>query len=110
MTTRNEQLADQIGNIGNAFETFQAKHDNFIAEHKVTQAEIIDRLEDLEAKASRPRKESGGVSEHMKLFSAWLKKPHDEKTRTELGNFQSDLERKDVTIASLPGGGYSVPE
>jgi HK97 family phage major capsid protein len=111
MTARNTDLAEAVKNIGTGFEAFQKKHEAAMQSIEVTLAENRERLEELESRGSRPvNTNTARNSEHMKLFTAWLKKPHDGKARGELDNFQSDLERKDVSIGSLPGGGYSVPE
>jgi HK97 family phage major capsid protein len=112
MTARTSDLVQTIENVGTAFDTFKKTQEVAQAELQTRQLELLDRIEELESRASTPGKTAQikRNDEHMRLFTAWLRKPHDEKARTELGNFQSDLERKDVSIGSLPGGGYSVPE
>ena len=112
MTARTADLQNSIEGIGSAFESFQAKHDNFVADHKVRQAEIVDRLEQLEARASGPGKIAGNreQDEHVRLFLKWFSRPHDATARQELENVQSHLSRKDASIAVPSSGGYAVPE
>jgi hypothetical protein len=88
MTARTADLQNSIEGIGSAFESFQAKHDNFVADHKVRQAEIVDRLEQLEARASGPGKTSveREADREMKVFEKFVR--------------TGDLERKDMSIGS----------
>jgi HK97 family phage major capsid protein len=77
------------------------------------QANLRERLEEIEASASAPRNFATGMSradaEHCKRFDAWLRKPHDATTKQALENFEA-AERKEVSIGSNPGGGFAVPE
>lgn len=68
-----------------------------------------ERLEELEAKASRPGKTAAEKvqDEYKSTFTEWVRNKgqsplHEQKMQ--------DLMRKDVTIASQAGGGYAVPE
>src|SRR5690242_16762534 len=115
MSTRNEQLQETIKDMSAAHDTFMAKHDNFIAEHKTKHAELLKRLEDLEAKASRPGRTGFSSAErlkedHVKAFCDFLKKPTDGARKQMLENIEQELHRKDMLIGTPASGGYLVPE
>ena len=79
---------------------------------------VTDRVEEIESKGSRPGKTSSdGMTtkqhEHMKVFrKAFRGRFADPSSVIELRNVEAALgiETKDVTIGSLPGGGYALPE
>jgi HK97 family phage major capsid protein len=75
---------------------------------------LLDRIEDLESKSNTPGKLGAGQTaetrEHRKRFDAWLRKPHDSATKQALGDFESQMQTKGVSIGSSAGGGYAVPE
>lgn len=48
--------------------------------------------------------------EHKERFIAWMRRPHDHATRSQLGEAQSDLEKKAVVIGTDSAGGFAVPE
>jgi len=97
MSARTTDLQNTIDGIGNAFETFQAKHDNFVAEHKLTQAEIMDRLEALEARRSSPGKTASANSAEVKAFMNYCR----------TGDMR---EVKGMSEASTAAGGAMVPK
>lgn len=92
-----------------AIEAWREKHDG-------QQAEILNRIEELEAKASTPGRgsltaaETAESREHKKRFTAWLRKPYDGATKQALGELQDKLNIKSVTIGSSADGGFAVPE
>jgi len=73
----------------------------------------LDRLEELESRVRTPGRPNGDGKvrpfnpEYTKHFEHWIrsggKNPQDEAMMAE-------IERKDVTIGSNPGGGYAVPK
>jgi HK97 family phage major capsid protein len=68
-----------------------------------------ERLEMIEAKASRPGKTDLDIvkDEYKATWFDWIRsKGQSSSLETKL----HDLQRKDVTIASAAGGGYAVPE
>ncbi len=71
-------------------------------------AALQARLEELEANASSPGKtyRAKESTEHLNLFSRWLRRPHDNEAKHRLGEFESKV----VSIGSDPGGGFAVPE
>ncbi|MFZ1992158.1 MAG: phage major capsid protein [Alphaproteobacteria bacterium] len=75
-----------------------------------------ERLEELEARGSSPKRNSaGGVDspedrEHLKRFTAWLRKPRDANAMASLGEFEQRTDRRDVTVGAGAGGGFAVPE
>jgi HK97 family phage major capsid protein len=75
---------------------------------------LLDRIEELESKSKVPGKNGGGQSaearEHRKRFDAWLRRPHDSATKQALGDFESKMTTKSVSVGSSAGGGYAVPE
>ena len=86
-------------------------HADAFAAFKKMQTERFDelqsRVEDIEAKGSRPGKTSSPHdSEHKALFEAWVRNPRSHQANEQLSNFQA----KAVTIATPADGGYAVPE
>src|SRR5262245_31110124 len=75
---------------------------------------LLDRIEELESKGNTPGKgnsaQTAEAREHKKRFDAWLRKPHDSATKQALGDFESNMSQKSVSVASSAGGGYAVPE
>ena len=112
MTARNEQLAESIGNIGTALETFQQKNAVALQEVQTKQLELQDRLEDIEARASSPGavRRSNEAEEHKKLFLDWVRKPDSAGAKTALENIEKHLQSKSVLIATPSAGGFAVPE
>jgi HK97 family phage major capsid protein len=84
----------------------------------------MKRLEALENNLTSAKKlaigsafSTGGSSlvtreqaEHKSRFEAWIRRPYDHSTRSQLAEAQSDLERKAVTIGTDSAGGFAVPE
>jgi HK97 family phage major capsid protein len=80
------------------------------------------RLDDVESSLSALKRTAiGGASsgtpgatrdqlEHKQRFEAWMRRPHDHATRSQLGEAQSELERKAVVIGTDSAGGFAVPE
>ena len=93
-----------------AIETALAERDAAVTQ-KITNlegenTELRERLEDLEAKSSRPgRTQERADSEHLELFTKWMRRPRDHQANEQLSNFQA----KAVTIATPADGGYAVP-
>ena len=54
--------------------------------------------------------ETAESREHVKLFSDWIRRPHDGAAKNLLGEFESRIAKKDMSIGSGPGGGFAVPE
>lgn len=79
---------------------------------KTENAELSNRLEEIEAKASMPGKMAATreSDEHCRLFLKWFSRPHDATARQELENIQTHLSRKDMLIGTPSQGGYAVPE
>lgn len=75
---------------------------------------LLDRIEELESKGKTPGKtgaaQTAEAREHKKRFEAWLRKPNDNATKQALGDFESKMETKEVSIGSSSGGGFAVPE
>ena len=81
-----------------------------------------DRLEDLEAKESTPRRESSRINEklareHKSEFEKWMRDPGDSGAQQRLSNVQEEvrrkrqeLEGKSISIGTPSQGGYAVPE
>lgn len=86
--------------------------------HNGVAREVIsmrDRLEGMEAVADRPRAGSATSytredNEHKSVFLEWLRKPNDPRREGRLSEAQHELQKKDVTIGSSPGGGYGLPK
>jgi HK97 family phage major capsid protein len=75
--------------------------------------EMIDRIEELEARKSAPGKtlneRDGDV--HMKLFRDWVFKPQDSQRKQALGEFQDKLiQQKYINIGTGADGAFAVPE
>jgi HK97 family phage major capsid protein len=76
-------------------------------------AALMERIEAIEAKSANPKKPGGpdtAEHEHKTRFEAWLRKPTDPRAITALGEFQDQLSRKDMSIASDANGGFAVPQ
>jgi HK97 family phage major capsid protein len=76
-------------------------------------AELRERLEQWEAKASSPGKTANGetheMHEHKKLFNAWLRRPRDSETNRKLTEFERHA-KKSLSVSTPSDGGYAVPE
>jgi HK97 family phage major capsid protein len=89
-------------------------------EFRKTQSKRLDglseRIEELEAKGMQPGRTVSGervskeAANHADRFKQWLRRPHDEQTKRDLAQAQSDLEQKDVTIGTGSAGGFALPE
>jgi HK97 family phage major capsid protein len=82
---------------------------------KAENDELRGRLEDLEARAktpgsTSPQRGNEESREHRKRFDAWLRRPLDSEAKNALGEFESQLRKKAVTIATPADGGFAVPE
>jgi HK97 family phage major capsid protein len=72
-----------------------------------------DEREEFESKLGSPgRTLPGSDSElHVKAFGDWILKPHDEKRKAALGEFQDKLvERKYINLGSNADGAFAVPK
>lgn len=108
MSERNADLTAAIKSIGGNFDKFTQ-----LSEQRFN--DLQGRIEEIEAKRSSPGKTGDDVDsregrEHLRLFKNWVLRPGDGQAQSELREFQAGLARKDVTIASVAGGGYAVPE
>jgi HK97 family phage major capsid protein len=77
--------------------------------------ELKGRIEELESVGGRPRGtavDDAGTAderEHKSKFLDWVRRPRDHQAKRILGEAQSEIEKKAVTIGSDPGGGFAVP-
>ena len=97
MSARTTDLQNTIEGVSNAFETFQARHDNFVAEHKIAQIEIMGRVEALEARQSSPGKTNSANSAEVKAFMHYCR----------TGDMREVKAMSEATAAS---GGAMVPK
>jgi HK97 family phage major capsid protein len=70
-------------------------------------------VELLETNGTRPRANddvSPEDREHKSIFLEWLRSPKDAARSNRLSEAQHEMAKKDVTIGSLPGGGYALPK
>lgn len=100
------ELIATINGIGESVSEFKRAQDKRVAE-------LTDRLERIEAGASRPAA-AAGVSreqnEYKGVFLEWLRKPSDKVYESRLTQATHDLSKKDVTIGTGSAGGYALPE
>jgi HK97 family phage major capsid protein len=124
-------VAQAIDAIGTAFDQFKQTNDQRLEavrtgneakakelDEKLSRIEselrelhtVKDRLEDWESRMRSPGRIDGTHAhdpQYTKSFVNWLRKrcnsPGDESIMT-------DIQRKDVTVGSLPGGGYALPK
>ena len=107
--------------IKTAIDGLAADWGRFTRQHAARQDETDRRLSEIEANVSRAKSMSisGGNAatagtrdqlDHKQRFIDWIRRPHDHGTKTRLGEAQSELSRKAITIGSDPGGGFAVPE
>ena len=102
------QIISKIDEFGEAVIDLRRKHDQQFGELK-------ERLELVEAGRERPRgtsSDNAGTAderEHKSKFLDWVRRPRDHQVKNILGEAQSEIEKKSVTIGSDPGGGYAVP-
>jgi HK97 family phage major capsid protein len=98
MAARDEAIAKRLGGIESKLTEFGEKFDT-IEEHQAIQASAVKTGFDGETRESR---------EHKRLFTNWVRKPHDSSTKQALGDFQTNT--KTLSIGSSADGGYAVPE
>jgi HK97 family phage major capsid protein len=114
MTARDADIANSISLIGKAFDEYQSKAGTRFDEMANDNAALRERIEELEAKRNMPGRsasaETPEAREHKTRFEAWIRRPNESETKNQLGEMQSRLEKKSVTIASNAGGGFAVPE
>lgn len=107
--TGNTSLAAELGEKLARIEKDISKFAELKASLEADMRIASERLEDLEARSSRPGRtvhEKAADEYKAKLFE-WIRhKGASPMLETEL----HDMMRKDVTIASSAGGGYAVPE
>lgn len=116
MTARITDVKDAIEELGSAHEAFRASYQTAVQDIRTKQCEIEARLEEIETGNCRPGRTSLGnereQQDHVKAFTAWMRKPDDATRKTALENIEEHLSRKagSATIATPSSGGYAVPE
>ncbi|WP_088347471.1 MULTISPECIES: phage major capsid protein [Rhodomicrobium] len=118
MTFQNREqrpaLASVFPEIKAAIDENSKAFDEYRSTSQAIQADLVDRIETIEAKGANPRNPGAGgdaeAREHKARFEAWLRKPSDPRTISALGEFQDGLAKKDMTIGSDPNGGFAVPQ
>ena len=103
--TNKSPVLEAVENINDSIEAYKRSSDK-------NQAEIFDRLEQVEAKADLPSKTtnfSRDEVEHKDLFCEWVKKPHDGHAKRRLEEAEHELSTKSVLIGTDSAGGYALP-
>jgi HK97 family phage major capsid protein len=96
------EINDAIDKIGGAFVEFKNASDAKVAE-------LLERIEEMEAKAGNPRSNGGGAridNEHKAAFDAWVRSPLDERRKAAL----IDVQMKAMSVGSNADGGFAVPK
>lgn len=105
----NDSKASELGEQLKRIEGDLSKWSDIKKSLEVEQKFQRERLEEIEARASNPKKSAAEKvkDEYKDAFCNWVRgkgtSPVDEQR-------MQDLARKDVTIGSSAGGGYAVPE
>ena len=117
MTARITDVKDAIEELGSAHEAFRASYQTAVQDIRTKQCEIEARLEEIETGNCRPGRTSLGnereQQDHVKAFTAWMRKPDDATRKTALENIEEHLSRKAEVRPRSPrhrSGGYAVPE
>lgn len=98
-----------VEGIGTAFEQFKRMHDTRMSE-------FSDRIEQIESGVGRPKMAANDSvysreqHEYKSVFTEWLRKPLDDRTKNRLSEAQHELQKKDVSIGTAAAGGYALPE
>lgn len=76
---------------------------------------LRERVEDLEARQKSPgtslmRRNDEDSREWRKRFDAWLRRPMDSEKKNALGEFESQMRKKAVSISTPADGGFGLPE
>src|SRR6187455_213456 len=106
----------ELAEIKTALDGFTSTVDKRLKSVTDENAELKDRLEELEAKGKTGgfgNKLPDGITkhdrEHTETFCKWIRDPRNETKKRVLLECESDLQHKDVTVGSQAGGGYGVP-
>jgi len=116
MSARTSDLIDAVEGTKAAIELISKDQKKDIEQLKAEVADLKDRVEEREAKGKSPGRTetdapaSRQAREHLDRFTKWVRRPHDGGAQQALAQIQSDIEHKDVTVGSGPGGGFAVPE
>jgi HK97 family phage major capsid protein len=105
------EIRGAIDELGNAHKQFQQRHDQRFDALKQENDDLRSRVEELESRQKSVKTTANREQrEHMRLFTAWMRRPFDHQTKGALGDFESKLETKDVTVGTGAAGGFAVPE
>jgi HK97 family phage major capsid protein len=106
----NEQLRAALDERNRALKTFTDA-----VTHRLDDTQ--SRIEELEVRARLPGRTTDGGgqysradNEHKSVFFDWIRRPTDERCKARLAEAQHEILTKDVSIGSLPGGGYALPK
>jgi HK97 family phage major capsid protein len=101
----NQKIVDAMTRQGDAVDAFIERHD-------ATFTDLSNRVEEVEARASSPGKtaQTRETHEHKSRFEAWLRAPNDNGAKNALGDFESQLRKKNVNVTTAADGGFAVPE
>ena len=108
-----KQIIDTINQFGEAFDAYKdVQNERY--------GKLEERLEEIDAKGSRPGKTAPGEGtvaereekEHTRIFLDWCRKSKDVTRTQELENIQTHIEKKagSVVIGTPSSGGVVVPE
>jgi HK97 family phage major capsid protein len=98
MQQRDEAIAKRLGGIENTLKEHSAKWEA-TEEWQAKESSAVRTGFEGETRESR---------EHKRLFTKWVRKPHDSSTKQALGDFQTNT--KALSIGSSADSGYAVPE
>ncbi len=108
-----QRIEERFGPLTQKLKQIGAGLDDFTSKGTERLREIMDRLEEVESRASTPLNHRSGETaesrEHKSAFLNWLRHPHDSAAKNAWANL-NPTSRKDVTIGSNAGGGFAVPE
>ena len=114
-----EEIKGAVDELTTAVETRFSEYDSGLKRFKKDlEGEFAaqkERIETLEAISDRPRANtehsySRDDNEHKGVFIDWVRHPADDRCKSRLAEAQHELSKKDVSIGSLPGGGYGLPK
>src|SRR5690606_8132286 len=90
------------------------KQEAKLADLQKTNSELLDRVEELEARGGQPGRAVDRVPreqrEHTERFLKWIRRPNDHAAKAQLAEAESEIQKKAVTTTSGASGGYAVPE